>query len=167
MKILQLRLIQSQNIYTPIICSFFIAWGVHFLYNQREHVLCLFACLFICYLFCGAKGIGCLLFVCFCRLCVNLIVYLFPLIFPCLSLFLRDQSKTLAAFSLVLDVCLYIFFFVCFCFCDQSKTSVAFSFIFVKIPLSSSPSLSLLDDFTEKYKKIYMFLRKRENITKY
>ena len=99
----------TKYIYTYYLFLLHCLRGTFFLIIKGNmFFVCLLVCLFvIC--FCGAKGIGCLLFVCFCRLCVNLIVYLFPLIFPCLSLFLRDQSKTLAAFSLVLDVCLYIF----------------------------------------------------------
>ena len=116
--------------------------------------VCLLVCLFvIC--FCWAKGIGCLLFVCFCRLCVNLIVYLFPLICILFVFVLERPVKDIGCLLSCLG-CMFVYFlcfFVCFCFCDQSKTSVAFSFIFVKIPLSSSPSLSLLDDFTEKNKK--------------
>ena len=94
----------------------------------------------------------CVLLSLVCKFNCSLVSLNFPLFVFVLERPVKDIGCLLSCLG-----CMFVYFlcfFVCFCFCDQSKTSVAFSFIFVKTPLSSSPSLSLLDDFTEKYKKI-------------
>ena len=144
---------------------------------------CLFVCLFVCLFWDQSKtsaAFSLILFVCLFAsfICFHLCLFSWMLVCLFVCLF-WDQSNTSAAFYLILFVCLFaslfvfILFvylnaclFVCLFVClfwDQSKTSAAFSLIFVKIPLSSSPSLSLLDDFSKKEKMKNKEKKKKQN----